>query len=125
MTFGLWPPREHLYETINQRAGEMLAQGLVDEVRKLVESGVSDNQGPLTSLGYRQVVQHLRGDIPADRLHEAIAIGHRHYARRQLTWFRGITTRENQLIHIDPTMGDALKTLLGYWQIDDSTHITS
>lgn len=116
LTIGLWPPREVLYESINTRAGMMLNQGLVDEVRLLIEQGINVDEGPLTALGYRQVVQHLRDEIPTARLHEAIATAHRQYARRQLTWFRGITTRENNLRHIDPTMNDPLETVTELWR---------
>ncbi len=115
LTIGLWPPREILYDAINRRAGDMVNAGLIDEVQHLLETGVSGTEGPLTALGYRQVVDYLRGDISKDRLGESIAIGHRHYARRQLTWFRGITTRENDLVHLDPSRGSALNMLLELW----------
>ena len=115
ITIGLWPPRAILYEAINRRARAMLREGLVEEVRHLLALGVKEQSGPLASLGYRQVCQHLRGEITREELAEAIATGHRKYARRQMTWFRGITTRENQLIHIDPSSGKALDELRGIW----------
>ncbi len=83
LTIGLWPPRDVLYASINTRAGTMIEQGLVNEVQMLIDSGIDTDQGPLTALGYRQVVQHLNGEIPKSRLQEAIATAHRQYALTQ------------------------------------------
>lgn len=115
MTFGLWPERPRLYERIGLRAAAMVKAGLVKEVRGLLQAGVPSESGPLRSLGYRQVVGHLAGEICESDLVEAIATGHRHYARRQLTWFRGTTTRDQGVTHLDPATCDALDALLTQW----------
>lgn len=80
--------REELYQRIEERVAIMFSEGLVDETRLLLERGYTPNLKPLQSLGYRQVSDFLMGKIP---LNEAIAQTKqqtRHYAKRQLTWFR-------------------------------------
>ena len=66
----------------------MLEAGWVDEVRQLLASGVAPDAAGLDGVGYREVIAHLQGAIPADRLAEAIATSTRQYAKRQETWFR-------------------------------------
>ena len=66
----------------------MFARGLVDEVRSLLAAGVDERAAPFKAIGYRRVLAHLKGEIP---LEEAIALTKtdtRHYAKRQMTWFR-------------------------------------
>jgi tRNA dimethylallyltransferase len=85
---GLNPPREQLYEAINQRVRQMFEGGLVDEVKRILEMGFSVNSKPLQSLGYAQAIQMLDGLISPE---EAIARTQqytRNYSKRQLTWFR-------------------------------------
>ncbi len=81
-------PRPVLAERIAARTEAMLAAGLVDEVRALLRSGVPRSAPGLTGVGYREVVQHLDGAIPAPGLAGAIAQATRRYAKRQETWFR-------------------------------------
>lgn len=86
--FALNPPRAELYERINERTEEHFANGLVDEVRQLLREGVPAESNALGAHGYRRVVEHLRGQRD---LRSAIAqtkLDVRHYAKRQLTWFR-------------------------------------
>jgi tRNA dimethylallyltransferase len=103
-TFALMPPdRAQLYARIDQRFLEMMAQGLLDEVRALWARGNLDAELPsLRSVGYRQLWSHLAG---ACGLPEAMAAGQRatrHLAKRQLTWLRsepswiGIRSLEDQ-----------------------------
>lgn len=97
---GVWPEREVLHRRIAVRARRMLGDGLVEEVAALLARGVPPDAPGLWTLGYREVVAHLRGDLPPRDLADAIAAGHRRYAKRQLTWFRGISTREDALEHV-------------------------
>jgi tRNA dimethylallyltransferase len=84
---GLNPRREALYERINQRAQEMFAAGLLQETRIL-----ADRYGPavwpLNSLGYKQAMQHLNGELSLEQAIVEAQQGHRNYAKRQMTWFR-------------------------------------
>ena len=87
LRLGLNPPRAELYARINRRAAEMFDRGLVEETTQLVETYGFDCR-PLTSLGYAQAVQVIRGEITRDEAVAQCAQGHRNYAKRQLTWFR-------------------------------------
>jgi tRNA dimethylallyltransferase len=80
--------REDLYSRINQRAQAMMAQGFLDEVRALLERGYGPDLKSMQSLGYRQLVAHLRGECSLDEAVELIQRDTRRYAKRQLTWFR-------------------------------------
>ena len=87
LRLALKPPREQLYDRINQRAERMFADGLIDETRGLIRRFGPDCR-PFTSLGYRQAAAVLAGTVTeADAIAEAKQ-GHRNYAKRQLTWFR-------------------------------------
>jgi len=80
------PPREGLYDRLNQRAAAMFAAGLIEETR-----GLLARFGPvkaLDSLGYRQALAVLAGTLSVDAAIESAQQGHRNYAKRQLTWFR-------------------------------------
>jgi tRNA dimethylallyltransferase len=84
---GLNPDRETLYQRINHRAGEMFSAGLVEEARGLAARyGLS--AWPLNSLGYKQAIEHLRGELSLEQAIMAAQQGHRNYAKRQMTWFR-------------------------------------
>jgi tRNA dimethylallyltransferase len=102
VVIGLWPPAEVLRERIAARARSMLDSGWIDEVGGLIRAGVPTDRGPLTALGYREVVHHVEGRLAREDLTEAVARAHRRYAKRQLVWFRGISSREEGLVHLDP-----------------------
>lgn len=83
---GLDPDRTALYQRIDRRAAAMFSNGLLDETRSLADR--YPNVAPLASLGYKQALAHISGELT---LPEAIASaqqGHRNYAKRQMTWFR-------------------------------------
>lgn len=85
---GLTMDRQKLYERINNRVDIMLDKGLIDEVQKLLDMGYSRELVSMQALGYKEIVQYLMGELT---LEEAIFIlkrDSRHYAKRQLTWFR-------------------------------------
>ena len=84
---GLNPDREALYNRINRRAEKMFAAGLVEETRQLLEKYGPGTQ-PLNSLGYKQAVQLIRGEIDDAEAVRAAQQAHRNYAKRQMTWFR-------------------------------------
>jgi tRNA dimethylallyltransferase len=86
---GLSPPREQLYERINRRAAKMFDEGLVEETRSLLERyGNSRKITPIYSLGYKQAIEHLRGELTLEQAIATAQQGHRNYAKRQMTWFR-------------------------------------
>ena len=83
----LSPPRQELYARINERAETHFANGLVEEVRRLLDEGVPANSNALGAHGYRRVVEFLRGQRDLDSAIEQTKLDVRHYAKRQLSWF--------------------------------------
>ncbi len=73
---------------INARVDEMFRRGLVDETRELLQHGLEQNKTAMQAIGYRQVVEHLRGERPLAETIEQVKIRTRQFAKRQLTWFR-------------------------------------
>lgn len=89
LRLGLNPERQRLYARINDRAASMFQQGLVAETRTLMEKYGDESGAPaLKSLGYRQAMQMIRGELSEAEAVAAAQQGHRNYAKRQLTWFR-------------------------------------
>lgn len=87
---GLKIERKKLYERINNRVDQMMADGFYDEVKGLINSGVSTSDKPMQSLGYRQLTACFNGEINLDNAVELIKKETRHYAKRQMTWFKAI-----------------------------------
>jgi tRNA dimethylallyltransferase len=86
--FVLNPPRDELYSRIDARAEAHFRAGLVEEVEKLLARGVPADTQALGAHGYRRVVEHLRGERTLASAVEQTKLDVRHYAKRQLTWFR-------------------------------------
>ena len=79
---------DDLHARINARVDEMFRRGLVDETRELLQRGLEQNQTAMQAIGYRQVVEHLRGERSLAETIEQVKIRTRQFAKRQLTWFR-------------------------------------
>ncbi len=86
--------RAALYARIDKRVEEMFAQGLLDEVRRLLDSGIPASATAMQAIGYKEAVAHLRGEASAAEAVAAIQLATRHYAKRQRTWFR-----RNEKVH--------------------------
>lgn len=82
------PPRTELYSRINARTEQHFAEGLVEEVRALLNQGVPPASSALGAHGYRRVVEYLNGERDLNSAIEQTKLDVRHYAKRQLTWFR-------------------------------------
>ena len=82
------PTRTELYDRINARTERHFADGLVEEVRRLLADGVPANSSALGAHGYRRVVEYLKGERSLESAVEQTKLDVRHYAKRQLTWFR-------------------------------------
>jgi len=87
LRLGLDPNRAELYDRINQRARAMFETGLIEETERLLREYGAE-AAPLASLGYKQGVQHLRGELTREQALAAAQQAHRNYAKRQMTWFR-------------------------------------
>ncbi|MBL7996319.1 tRNA (adenosine(37)-N6)-dimethylallyltransferase MiaA [bacterium] len=85
---GLTCDRAELYRRINMRVEDMIRRGVIEETKQLIEKGYSPQLTSMESLGYREIVAHLRGDITYERMLVLFKQGSRNYAKRQLTWFR-------------------------------------
>jgi tRNA dimethylallyltransferase len=81
-------PAEDLHKRINARVDEMFTRGLVAETRELLKHGLAENKFAMQAIGYRQVVEHLRGERNLAETVELVKIKTRQFAKRQLTWFR-------------------------------------
>ncbi len=95
--FVLNDKRELLYQRIEERIDEMLQDGLVDEVKKLQEMGCHRKMVSMQGLGYKEILAYLEGEMTLDEAVYLLKRDTRHFAKRQLTWFR----RERDVIWID------------------------
>ncbi|MEJ2104754.1 MAG: tRNA (adenosine(37)-N6)-dimethylallyltransferase MiaA [Ignavibacteriaceae bacterium] len=86
--FGLNWDRKILYENIDRRVDWMIENGLIDEVNNILSKGYDKNLNSLNTVGYKEIIQYLDGEITLERAIELIKRNTRHYAKRQLTWFR-------------------------------------
>lgn len=91
--FVLNDQREALYERINKRVDEMIKKGLVGEVKKLMDMGLDLTYNSMQAIGYKEIFKYLSGEISLEDAISDIKKNSRHYAKRQLTWFR----RENDV----------------------------
>ena len=87
---GLMMDREILYQRIENRVENMMEQGLLQEVKQLMEYGVSKDAQAMQGLGYKELIPVLNEDITLDMAVAQIKLGTRHYAKRQMTWFRRV-----------------------------------
>ena len=90
---GLTMDNEALRRRIDDRVDAMLAAGWVEEVRGLLESGYGPELPSMSSLGYREIADHLRGKLSLDEAADAVRRGTRRFARRQRTWFKPADAR--------------------------------
>lgn len=82
--------REVLYDRINKRVGIMIENGIVDEAKMLLESGVDRKSTCWQAIGYKEMLKYIEGEEALDEAADRIRIGTRHYAKRQLTWLRSM-----------------------------------
>ena len=80
--------RGELYRRIDLRVEEMLRQGLLEEIRELLASGIPPKCTAMQAIGYKEFVDSLQRSLPVEQAVEEVKKSSRHYAKRQLTWFR-------------------------------------
>lgn len=85
---GLQRERSDLYNRINRRVEIMFEKGLVDEVKQLLKNGLNPNCQAFKGIGYKEVVQYLEGLISYDACVDLIQKNTRHFAKRQITWYK-------------------------------------
>jgi len=94
-------PREVLNARINKRVDQMIEEGLVEEVRNLLNTGFEIGDPGMTGTGYREIVNYLKGDCSLEQALEKMKMATRRYARRQVTWFKN--QQEAGTLRIDGT----------------------
>jgi tRNA dimethylallyltransferase len=97
LAFGLTRPQPELRRRIDLRVEKMFQDGLVAETEALLKSGLAENKTAMQALGYRQVVEYIRGERSLPETVDLVKIRTRQFAKRQTTWFR----RQMQLHWID------------------------
>jgi len=95
--FVLNDDRERLYNRINQRIDKMICNGLLDEVQRLKEMGYTRDMVSMQGLGYKEILDYLNGECTLEEAIYILKRDTRHFAKRQLTWFR----RERDVIWVD------------------------
>ena len=96
---GLMRDRDKLYERINLRVDMMFDIGLIEEVEQLLKSGVNSDCQAFKGIGYKEVVEYINGRITLDECRDLIKKNTRHFAKRQITWYKRMPYIE--WIHID------------------------
>lgn len=86
--YGLSMPRELLYERIEMRIDRMMEEGLVEEVRTLLKQGYREDGNAMAALGYKEIVPLIKGETDEETAVSLLKRNTRHFAKRQLTWFR-------------------------------------
>ena len=106
--FVLTDDRQKIYDRINVRVDKMIEQGLVDEVKALVNMGLNKNYVSMHGLGYKEIIDHIEGTISLEDAIYIIKRDTRHFAKRQLTWFK----REKDVSFINISEEDVVETML-------------
>jgi len=105
--------RETLYKKINQRVDMMIEEGLVKEVKGLIKMGCKKEWVSMQGLGYKEIFSYIKGEYSLEKAISLIKQGSRHYAKRQLTWFR----REKNVIWIEKEkFNQEQETILQYME---------
>ncbi len=104
LRIGLYRDREELYRRIDSRAAQMVEAGLVGETEKILRMGYNEKNKPLQTLGYRHFIHYLKGGVALEEALRSMQRDTRHYARRQMTWFR----REAAIEWFHPGEADAV-----------------
>lgn len=108
---GLNIERRELYQRIDRRVEEMISAGLVDEVKMLKQRGFSHKLKALKTVGYQELFAYLEGEVDLSTATENIKLNTRHYAKRQLTWFR----HDQEIIWLDAEDGGLIQNILDHF----------
>ena len=100
--------RDKLYKRIDMRVDTMLQDGLVDEVKSLLQEGCTADMISMQGLGYKEIIRYLNHEITLDEAVYILKRDTRHFAKRQLTWFR----RERDVIWLDKNNDHILEFIL-------------
>ena len=104
-------PRDYLYERIEKRVDIMLSSGLVDEVKNLMDMGITKKNQSMQGIGYKEVLDYLRGFSTYQEMVRILKRNTRRYAKRQITWF----SRDDRAIKIDGDLVSEAKKKINDW----------
>ena len=107
VVMGLTMPREILYDRINRRVDLMMEKGLADEIKSLLDKGYNPSLTSLQAIGYKELIPAVKGEISMDEAIETLKKNTRHFAKRQLTWFR----KDQSIVTFDVTIYDCPESL--------------
>ncbi len=107
IVFGLNWERDELYERIDRRVDKMFQDGLTEEVRHLKEKGFDTGTTAMQGIGYKEILSYLKGECTLEETIYILKRDTRHYAKRQMTWFR----RNKEIHWLDVNEGSDLKEL--------------
>lgn len=111
----LCPERSRLYADIDRRVDRMMEQGLLEEVRALYDAGIDEKTQAIQGLGYKELYLYFRGEMPLERAVDLIKTRTRHYAKRQITFFKRF---ENSVRLTDPNPEENLRAALRAFERD-------
>jgi tRNA dimethylallyltransferase len=119
LILGLAADRQWLYDRIDARVDAMMADGLLDEVRRLREAGLGKRLPAISGLGYRQLYAHLAGEMPLETAVERIKFETHRFARQQNTWFRQDDGRIHWLSAESPEIQEEALRYVTAWLAGD------
>ncbi|MBN8704574.1 MAG: tRNA (adenosine(37)-N6)-dimethylallyltransferase MiaA [Bacteroidetes bacterium] len=108
---GLAPEREDLYNRINSRVLDMVKAGLKNEVQFLLEKGFTSQTNALKTVGYEEYFPFFRGEYDENRAIELVQRNTRHYAKRQMTWFK----KDSDVVWFNPSDPETSEKVLKFW----------
>src|SRR5882757_766767 len=109
-----------LQQRINIRVEKMFKQGLVSEIEELLKRGLAENRTAMQALGYRQVVEHLRGMHSLAATIELVKIRTRQFAKRQMTWFKKYGPSNWINLGLQDTPESCAREIIGRWGSQNS-----
>ena len=108
LKIGLHIERETLYDRINRRVDAMIEEGLVDEVKMLLNRGYSEDLKSMQSIGYRHMIDFIKGRITWEETVRTLKRDTRRYAKRQMTWFKA----DPEIVWAEPEQLDYIKEMI-------------
>jgi tRNA dimethylallyltransferase len=125
LNIGVKVDREIRRQRITKRLKQRLDEGMLDEVQALLDSGLTPEQLIYYGLEYKYLTLHLTGELSYDEMFRQLEIAIHQFAKRQMTWFRGMEKRGTKIHWIDGTLpieekvGEVLKLLAGGYSSDE------
>ena len=120
LVLGLTRPREELYQRIDDRIQNMIQDGLVEEVQKLLEQGYPPNLPTLSAIGYRQIISYIHNEITLDEAIQLMKRQTRIFVRRQANWFK-IDDPDIHWVNANLNAVDILEAIISDWLKNSGT----